>query len=406
MNPFANKHVVLGVTGSVAAYKAVELASKMTQAGALVDVILTAGALHFVSALQLQSVTGRKAFTDADLWGGEAHVVHVNLGHSADLLVIAPVTASTMAKLATGLGDNLLSVSALAAGCPILLSPAMDLGMYQNAATQHNVEVLKERGFHFIGPAEGHLASGLTGPGRFEEPAVILAHIRYLLSRGGALKGKHFVISAGGTQEAIDPVRVITNRSSGKQGYAIAQAALDSGAEVTLITTPTALTVPSGAAVVQVQSAAQMTQAVLEHAQHADVLIMAAAVADFTPVQTAANKIKKDGNPLQLELKPTQDILLEVAKRKAGSGAPRFTVGFAAESQDLLQNAAIKIEKKQLDLIVANDISQKGSGFEGETNQVTLLYKDGSKETLPQLSKYEVADQLIQRITPWLIQDL
>jgi phosphopantothenoylcysteine decarboxylase/phosphopantothenate--cysteine ligase len=403
MNPFANKHIVLGVTGSVAAYKAVELASKMTQAGALVDVILTPSALHFVSALQFQSVTGRKAYTDADLWGGEAHVVHVNLGHTADLLVIAPATASTMAKLAMGLGDNLLSVSALAADCPILISPAMDLGMYQNVATQHNVAVLKERGFYFIGPAEGHLASGLTGPGRFEEPAVILAHIRYLLSRGGPLRGKHIVVSAGGTQEPIDPVRVITNRSSGKQGYAIAQAALDNGADVTLISAPTALTAPSGAEVVPVQTAAQMAEAVLANSQNADVLIMAAAVADFTPVQAAENKIKKDGNPLQLELKPTLDILSEVAKRKVKSGTPRFTVGFAAESENLLKNAAAKIEKKQLDLIVANDISQQGNGFEGETNQVIFLNRDGSQDSLPVLSKHEVADYLIQKITPWLI---
>ena len=400
--PFAGKRIVLGVTGSVAAYKAIELASKMTQAGALVDVILTESALHFVSALQFQSVTGRKAYTDADLWGGEAHVVHVNLGHSADLLVIAPVTASTMAKLATGLGDNLLSVSALAAACPILLSPAMDLGMYQNAATQHNVAILKERGFHFFGPAEGHLASGLSGPGRFEEPADILAQVRYLLSRGGPLQGKRIVVSAGGTQEAIDPVRLITNRSSGKQGYAIAQAALDCGAEVTLITAPTALTAPAGAEVVPVQNAAQMLAAVLEHSKNADTLIMAAAVSDFTPIEAAKNKIKKGSGGLELSLVPTADILLEVAAQKAKSGYPRFTVGFAAESENLLQNAATKIEKKALDLIVANDISQKGSGFEVDTNQVVFLNKDGTQEPWPNLPKSEVAEKIVQKVITWL----
>jgi phosphopantothenoylcysteine decarboxylase/phosphopantothenate--cysteine ligase len=402
-NPFANKHIVLGVTGSVAAYKAVELASKMTQACALVDVILTESALHFVSALQFQSVTGRKAFTDADLWGGESHVVHVNLGHSADLLVIAPVTASTIAKLACGLGDNLLSVSALAAGCPILLAPAMDLGMYQNIATQKNVAILKERGVHFIGPAEGHLASGLTGPGRFEEPANILAFIRYLLSQSGPLKGKRFVISAGGTQEPIDPVRVITNRSSGKQGYAIAQAALDSGAEVTLVTAPTNLVAPAGVQVYPVKTAAEMLTAILDHSQKADVLIMAAAVADFTPSEVAEEKIKKDRSSLTIELKPTKDILLEVANRKAKSGFPRIIIGFAAESEQVVQNATAKVENKKLDLIVANDISQKESGFEVDTNRVIFIKKDGSKESLPILSKYEVAERIIQKILPWLV---
>ena len=401
-NPYLNKHIVLGVTGSVAAYKAVELASKMTQSGALVDVILTEGALHFVSALQFQSVTGRKAYTDADLWGGEAHVVHVNLGHTANLLVIAPATASTMAKLANGISDNLLCVSALAAGCPMLLAPAMDLGMFQNPATQKNVAILKERGVHFIGPVEGHLASGLTGPGRLEEPANILAHVRYLLSRGGPLLGKRIVVTAGGTQEAIDPVRVITNRSSGKQGYAIAQAALDSGAAVTLITAPTALPLPDGVEIVKVKTAAEMLSATLEQTQVADALIMAAAVADFVPAQMGTNKIKKDGAPISIGLNPTKDILLEVAAIKSKSGFPRVTVGFAAESENLLQNAADKINQKKLDLIVANDISQAGNGFEGDSNQVTFLSKDGSKESLPVLSKYEVAEKIIQKILPWL----
>ena len=402
-NPIANKNIVLGVTGSVAAYKAVELASKLTQAGANVDVVLTQSAAKFVSPLQFQSVTGRKAYTDADLWSGEGHVVHVNLGHSADLLVIAPITASTLSKLANGLGDNLLSVSALVAQCPILVSPAMDLGMYSNPATQHNVEVLKARGVHFFGPAEGHLASGLTGPGRFEEPMRILAEIRYLLSRGGPLKGKKVVVTAGGTQEAIDPVRVITNRSSGKQGYAVAQAALDLGADVTLITTPTALETPLGVNLVNVHSAAEMLDAVLNESKAADALIMAAAVADFTPASAADQKIKKDGSALILELIPTADILLRVAEAKSASGFPKVTVGFAAESEHLLQNAAKKIEKKKLDLIVANDISNQASGFEVENNTVTLLFKNGEQEALPIMTKGEVAERIMERIIPWLL---
>jgi phosphopantothenoylcysteine decarboxylase/phosphopantothenate--cysteine ligase len=401
-NPLANKHIVLGVTGSVAAYKAVELASKLTQSGALVDVVLTESALKFVSALQFQSVTGRKAFTDADLWGGEAHVVHVNLGHGADLLVIAPVTASTMAKLATGLGDNLLSVSALAAKCPLVLAPAMDLGMYSHVATQKNVEILKERGAYFIGPVEGHLASGLTGPGRFAEPLDILAELRFIVSRGGPLKGKKVVVSAGGTEEAIDPVRVITNRSSGKQGNAIAQAALDAGADVTLVTTHTALPDPAGARMVNVRSASEMREAVLDACDGADALVMAAAVSDFRPVVTAEEKIKKGSGNLVIDLEPTRDILLDVAASKAKTSHPHVSIGFAAESENLIANASEKMKKKSLDMIVANDISQTGSGFEGDTNQVTLLMVDGKQEKLPLISKLEVADVIVTKLVNWL----
>ncbi len=401
-NPLANKHIVLGVTGSVAAYKAVELASKLTQSGALVDVVLTESALKFVSALQFQSVTGRKAFTDADLWGGEAHVVHVNLGHGADLLVIAPVTASTMAKLATGLGDNLLSVSALAAKCPLVLAPAMDLGMYSHVATQKNVEILKERGAHFIGPVEGHLASGLTGPGRFAEPLDILSQIRFLLSRDGPLKGKHVVVSAGGTEEAIDPVRVLTNRSSGKQGYAIVQAALDAGAEVTLVAASTALPDPTGARIVKVRSAEEMCEAVLDACSGAEVLVMAAAVSDFRPMITAEEKIKKGSGGLTIELQPTKDVLMEVAAVKAKTGHPHISIGFAAESQNLIENATDKMKKKSLDMIVANDISAAGSGFEVDTNQVTLLMKDGKQEKLPLMSKLEVANVIVNKLIDWL----
>lgn len=395
---------MLGVTGSVAAYKAVELASRLTQSGALVDVVLTESALRFVSALQFQSVTGRKAYADADLWGGEAHVVHVNLGHSADLLVIAPVTASTLAKLANGLGDNLLSVTALAAKCPLVLAPAMDLGMYAHQATQRNVDVLKERGATIIGPAEGHLASGLKGPGRFEEPANIVAELRYLLSRGGPLQGRKIVVTAGGTQEAIDPVRFITNRSSGKQGYAIAQAMLDGGADVSLVAANTHLTDPAGAKVVQVCSAREMLDAVMEETSRADALIMAAAVSDFRPTVAARQKIKKNSGGLTLELEPTTDILMDVAEVKTKIGFPRITIGFAAESQHLVENATEKMKKKALDMIVANDISRTDSGFEVETNQVTFIYKDGLRENHPLMSKTEVADLILKKMVNWLAE--
>src|SRR6266545_7348298 len=254
MSILSNKRIMLGVTGSIAAYKAADLASKLTQAGAQVDVILTKVAEKFVTLLTFQSVTGRRAYTDNDLWGNEAHVLHVGLGHAADLLVIAPCTANTIAKLAHGQADTLLAVTALATGSPLLIAPAMDGGMYDHPATQENIETLKRRGATFLGPAEGHLASGLSGVGRLLETAEILGHIRILLGQKGLLAGRKIIITAGGTQEPLDPVRVLTNRSSGRQGFALAQAALDAGAQVRLISTPTALTPPIGAGVIHVET--------------------------------------------------------------------------------------------------------------------------------------------------------
>jgi phosphopantothenoylcysteine decarboxylase/phosphopantothenate--cysteine ligase len=402
-NPFENKHILLGVTGSIAAYKAVDLASKLAQAGALVDVILTQSALKFVSALSFQSVTGRKAYTDAELWGGEGHVVHVGLGHPAELVVIAPVSANTMAKLANGIADNLLTIAALAAAkCPLVLAPAMDAGMFGHPATQANIDTLKKRGAIFIGPVEGHLASGLSGLGRFVESFEILGNLRYILSRKGPLAGKKVVVTAGGTQESIDPVRMITNRSSGKQGYALAQSALDAGADVTLISAPTSLSTPFGAKLINIRSAAEMQQAVLENGKKADALIMAAAVADFRPVKSSKEKIKKDQSLTNLELEPTSDILLEVKKQKEKSGHPKIVIGFAAESEHLIQNARKKLEQKGLDLIVANDITSSDAGFESSTNRVTLLHSDGKSEKLPLLEKSAVADRIIEFLIPHL----
>lgn len=400
-NPIANKNILLGVTGSIAAYKAADLASKLAQTGAAVDVILTQSALQFVAPLSFQSVTARKAYTDADLWGGEGHVTHIGLGHAGDLLVIAPASANTIAKLAHGIGDNLLSVTALAATCPLMIVPAMDGGMYAHPATQANVEILRQRSATIVGPAAGHLASGLVGVGRMAEPLEIIGHIRWLLGRGGPLAGKKVIVTAGGTQEAIDPVRMITNRSSGKQGYALAQAAIDAGAEVVLISAPTALTAPVGARLVRVQSAAQMLDAVLAETANADLLCMAAAVADFRPAHTAGQKIKKETGAPQITLEPTADILAAVAQRKADSGFPRRVIGFAAESQQVLENAAHKLEKKRLDLIVANDITAADAGFEVDTNRVILLSVAGQPETLPVMSKAEVAEAVIQRAAGW-----
>jgi phosphopantothenoylcysteine decarboxylase/phosphopantothenate--cysteine ligase len=400
-NPIAQKTIALGVTGSIAAYKGADLASKLKQAGALVDVIMTESATHFVSPLTMQSVTGRKAYTDADLWGGEGHVTHIGLGRAAQLIVIAPASANTLAKLAHGIGDNLLSVTTLAAHCPMLVAPAMDAGMYSHPATQANVEILRQRGVHFVGPAAGHLASGLVGVGRMSETPEIVGTIRYLFGRGGLLDGKKVVVTAGGTQEVIDPVRVITNRSSGLQGYAIAQAALDRGAEVTLISAPTHLVPPIGATVIPVSSVAEMLKAVLDESRQADLLIMAAAPADFRPASAAPQKIKKESGFSSIPLEPTEDILKTVAAQKVSCGFPRFTIGFAAESQDLLQNAAAKLQAKHLDLIVANNISEANAGFEVNTNHVTFLYAGGAQQEFPLMEKSEVAEKLIQQAAEW-----
>jgi len=402
MSVLSHKNIMLGVTGSIAVYKAADLASKLTQAGAQVDVILTSTAEKFVTPLTFQSVTGRRAYTDNDLWGNEAHVLHVGLGHSADLLVIAPCTANTISKLAHGQADTLLTVTALATRSPLLIAPAMDGGMYDHPATQENIETLKKRGAIFIGPAEGHLASGLSGVGRLLETAEIIGHIRLILGQNGLLTGKKFVITAGGTQEPLDPVRVLTNRSSGKQGYALAQTALDMGANVTLITTPTSLTLPVGAHVVNVETAKQMLEAVLAESSESEALIMAAAVADFRPKNLSKDKIKKEGGIPQIELETTEDILKMVAGKRLEKNGPRVVVGFAAESRDLLENAAHKLQSKGLDFIAANDISANDAGFALETNRVTLLFVDGHQEAFPLMGKSEVAEVILERVAKLL----
>ncbi|OGO28089.1 MAG: phosphopantothenoylcysteine decarboxylase [Chloroflexi bacterium RBG_16_54_11] len=402
-NYLDQKNILLGVTGSIAAYKAADLASKLAQAGARVDVILTLAAIEFVTPLTFQSVTGRPAFTDKALWGAEAHVLHVGLGHNADALVIAPATANTIARLAYGLADNLLVLSALSFGPgtpehPLLIAPAMDGGMLSHPSTQANLELLRQRGAIIIGPEEGHLASGLEARGRMTEPVVLLGHIRYLLTRRGPLQARRVVVTAGGTQEAIDPVRFLTNRSSGKQGFALAQAALDNGADVTLITTPVSLPIPTGATHIAVGSAAEMEAAVLRACQDADVLLMAAAVADFRPAQVELQKIKKRSKLSSLSLEATADILSAVTGQRVKMKHPKVVVGFAAESQDLVTNAVDKLKSKSLDLVIANDISLPGSGFGADSNQVTFIQADGQTVPLPLLSKQEVADRVIDEV--------
>lgn len=395
---FEGKKIILGVTGSIACYKAADLASKLTQAGTEVEVILTEAALKFVTPLTFQSVTGRKAYTEADLWGGNAHVVHVNLGHKADLLVIAPLSANTMARLAHGIADNLLTITALAAGCPVLLAPAMDGHMFSNPATQANLEVLRQRGATIVGPASGHLASGQSGVGRMVETSELLGNIRLLLGKDGPLAGQKVLVTAGGTEEPIDPVRSITNRSSGKQGFAIAQAALDLGAEVTLVAGLTNLITPVGARRFNVRTAQEMQAAVMEELPRVDALVMAAAVADFRPAAAASQKIKKESGVPTIELVANPDILGTIGLQRKEKGYPDVVIGFAAESLSLLDNAAAKLEAKNLDMIVANDITAGDAGFAVDTNRVTLLESDGSVESLPLMSKEEVGAVIAQRL--------
>jgi len=388
MKVFEGKRIVLGVTGSIAAYKIVDLASKLTQSGAMVDVVLTESAAKLVSPLTFSSVTGRKAYVDQDLWQVEDHVLHIKLGEENQVFLIAPATANTIAKLANGLADNLLTVSALASRTELLVAPAMDGGMYSHPATQENLQT----------PAAGHLASGMSGKGRMLESDQLLGHLRVFLGKDGVLKERKVVVTAGGTQEPIDPVRVLSNKSSGKQGFALAQAALDQGAEVTLISSPVCLTSPVGASMIDVTTAEQMAGVVLRETENTDLLIMATAVADYKPVAEMNRKVKKDQGGLSvINLETTPDILGELAQRKKSDGVgPRFTIGFAAETENLLENASSKMKKKELDLIVANDVSRKDSGFGFDKNQVTLIWKDGRNKELPLLEKSAVSDVIIQ----------
>jgi len=391
------KCVVLGVTGSIAAYKAADLASKLTQAGAAVDVILTAAALKFITPLTFRSLTHRPVVTDMFNPESELSVEHVRLAERADVVVVAPATAHLIARLAVGLADDMLTTTILATKAPVLLAPAMNVNMWENPATQENVARLKERGITFVGPSRGRLATGIIGLGRLADVEEILGTIRLVLGRRGDLAGRRLVVTAGGTQEPLDAVRVITNRSSGKMGYALAEAARDRGAAVTLVSAPTALPPPVGVEVIPVRTAAEMREAVLAAIPSADALVMAAAVADYRPAQAVPDKIRKEAaESVTLSLVRTADILAEVP-------ATLIKVGFAAEPGDsLLPRAREKLERKGLHLIVANDISAADSGFEVDTNRVVLLDKGGQAEALPLMSKYEVAHRILDRMVALL----
>ena len=389
--PLADKHVVLGVTGSIAVYKAVDLASKLVQAGALVDVVMSYGATQFVTPLAFRSITHREVVTDTYDVGSEFANEHVDLARRADIVVIAPATVHCIAKLATGLADDPLTTTVIATTAPLLVAPAMDAAMYDHPATRENLGKLRQRGVTIAGPDPGRLASGLMGMGRLLEPLELVGHIAATLGREGDLAGRTIVISAGGTQEPIDPVRVITNNSSGKMGYALAEAARDRGAKAVLVTAPTSLPNPPLVEVVRVQTAAQMAEAVLREVKQADALIMAAAVADYRPAVAAEQKIKKTNDELTIELAKTTDIL------EAAQG-DFVKVGFAAESENLVANAADKVRRKSLDLIAANDITDAASGFGSDTNKVVLIDRELQVEELPLLTKYEVSHRILDRV--------
>jgi len=400
-NILTGKRIVLGVTGSIAAYKAAILASQLTQQGAEIDVIMTDSAQRFVTPLTFQALTGRPVYTNmwqTDSSGGlGTHIAHVGLAHQANLLLIAPCTAQTIARIALGLADDLLSVTAFAAQCPILIAPAMDAGMYENPATQGHVDTLKERGVHFAGPTTGRMASGFEGLGRFIEPEEIMGYVRRVLGLNGPLAGRRVVITAGPTQEPLDPVRYLSNHSSGKQGFAIAQAAAEAGAEVILIAGPIHLPTPVGVQRIDVMDARSMREAVIECAcgdNQAHALISAAAVADFRPAEYSEQKIKKkvDGSAPVVTLTRNPDILFDVSQQAV---RPHVTVGFAAESQDLVSNAQSKLARKGLDLIVANDITAQDAGFAVDTNRVLFITTEGAAP-MPLMGKDEVAERIIE----------
>ena len=387
----AGKRIVLGVTGGIAAYKAVEVCRRLVDAGAHVVPVMTAGAERFIGRSTLSALASEPVQTS--LWNEASPIPHTRLGQTADLIVVAPATARLLAAYAAGLSTDLLTNTLLATRAPVVVCPAMHTEMWEHPAVQANVATLRARGVHIVEPEAGRLAGGDVGAGRLAAPEAIVAAIDAVLSNGD-LDGLHVVVSAGGTREPIDAVRVIANRSSGKQGYALAAEAAARGAQVTLVST-VQLPVPAGATVVAVETAAQM-QSVLEGlAPGADVIVMAAAVADFRPVVASAGKLKKDQGIPQIVLEPTPDILAGLGATKP---AGQTLVGFAAETGDLLANASGKLQRKQLDLIVANDVGAAGVGFEHDTNAVTLLTAGGMTITVPLSDKRAIAKAVLDTV--------
>jgi phosphopantothenoylcysteine decarboxylase/phosphopantothenate--cysteine ligase len=393
MSVFEGKHILLGVTGSIAAYKAADIASKLTQSGAEVDVVLTEHARRFVTEVTFRAITRRPVLIDLFDEPEERQIAHIHLAKRADVLLIAPATANILAKLAVGIADDLLTTLALATQAKMVIAPAMNTVMWQHPATQHNVRVLEERGAHFVYPAEGMLACGDVGAGKLADTPVILAAVEQVLNP--PLRGVRILITAGPTEEPVDAVRHISNPSSGKMGYAIAAEAVRMGAEVTLVTGPTLLDPPAGAKTIRVRTAQQMLDACLQVYEEVDVVIATAAVSDYRPAEVWQGKRKKGEEEWTIRLVPNPDILRTLGERKGR----HILVGFAAETQELLANAQAKLREKNLDLIAANDVSQEGSGFRTDTNRVTLLWADGRQEPLPLMTKREVAQHLLQRVS-------
>ncbi|HET9769385.1 MAG TPA: bifunctional phosphopantothenoylcysteine decarboxylase/phosphopantothenate--cysteine ligase CoaBC [Acidimicrobiia bacterium] len=395
MGSLAGRRIVLGVSGGIAAYKAVEICRRLVDAGAHVMPVLTAGAARFVGPLTFSALASEPARTA--LFDGPEPIPHTRLGQTADLVIVAPATARVIGHYAAGISNDLLTATLLATRAPVLVAPAMHTEMWEHPAVQDNLSVLRRRGVHIVDPESGRLAGGDIGAGRLADPARIVEAAIAILSSGD-LAGRRVLVTAGGTREAIDPVRFIGNRSSGKMGYAVAEAAARRGADVTLVTTVDR-PVPSGVSdVVRVESAAEMADAVLDRFAAVDVVVMAAAVADFRPKEQAEEKIKKAGGPPEIVLESTVDILAELGNRKS----TQYLVGFAAETERLVEQAAAKMAAKRVDLMVANDVSAPGSGFEVDTNRAVLIAPDGTTRELPQMPKIELADAIWDRVAPEL----
>jgi phosphopantothenoylcysteine decarboxylase/phosphopantothenate--cysteine ligase len=391
--------ITLGVTGGVAAYKAAELVRRLQQDAFTIQVVMTRGAREFITPLTFAALTGQKVITDLFAeTGGEANlesaIEHIAVAQRTDLLLVAPATADILAKLARGIADDFLTTLYLASTAPVVVAPAMNVNMWNHAATQENVETLRARGVKIVDPDEGYLACGMTGAGRLAGQEAILAAVHEALHAVRDLAGQKVLVTAGPTRENVDPVRYLTNRSSGKMGYAIAEAAARRGAHVILVSGPTSLDVPVGIERIDVQSAEEMHRAVLEKIDPCSIAIFAAAVADYRPAQPNGQKIKRNSEPLTLSLEPTPDILASVARNKG----ERFLVGFAAETEHVAENARKKLAAKNADLMVANDVSAEGAGFDHDTNIVTLFARDGRDVALPRMTKTKVAQRILDEV--------
>ena len=389
-----DKQIILGVTGGIAVYKAAELVRLLVKAGANVHVVMTRAAQEFVTPLTFQTLSGNPVHTELFNLIAEREIGHISLADRADLFIIAPATANVVGKIANGIADDMLTTTVMATKAKVLIAPAMNCNMYENPLYRENEDKLRRHGYRFVAPAKGFLACGWEGEGKFQEPAVIVEEAIRLLTQPD-LAGKTVLVTAGPTREEIDPVRFVSNHSSGKMGYAIAREAWQRGAEVTLVSGPTALPAPWGVRLVRVESAWDMHEAVLDRAAGCDVIVKAAAVADYRPESRAPEKMKKTGERLTLDLVKNPDILQELGTKK---GAGQILVGFAAETTALRDHALAKLQAKNLDLIVANDVSAVDAGFNVDTNRVRLLFRDGRDEELPLAGKNEVARQILDRI--------